>query len=68
MKTIAAIKQLLRVEDNFLDPLTMLPTADLANEGIISTLIILLQSDSLTLCDVVESLSEDASSTAVILK
>ena len=43
----------------------MLPTADLANEGIISTLIILLRSDALVFCDVVGNLSEITMSTAV---
>ena len=65
IKTITTAKQLLQLEDNFLDPLIMLPTADLANEGIISTLIILLQSDTLALCDVVGHLSEVTMSTAV---
>ena len=65
MKTIATAKQLLQLKDDFLDPLTMLPTADLANEGIISTLIILLHSDALIFCDVVGNLSEITMSTAV---
>ena len=65
MKTIYKIKQLLRPSDDVLNNLTALPTGDLINEKIIVTLVVSIKSDvdALNVCDIMENLVEDKSST-----
>ena len=67
MNTVNKMKQLLRLSDDVLSNLTNLPTADLINENITVLLMTTIKSDidALQFCDIMESLTNNTSSTDI---
>ena len=65
MKTFSKINKLLGPSDDLLNPLTVLPTADLINEAIIGTIMVMSvrsDRDALQFCDILEKLVDTQSS------
>ena len=67
-KTINKLNQLLSLSDNCQNHLASLPSADVANQEIITFLISVLRSDTdaLSFCDIVEQLVDEKPSKNVI--